>query len=41
MAAVTPIRHSRESGNPPFLQMQEKEGGSRIKSGMTVVERKA
>jgi len=28
-------RHSRKSGNPPFLELPDKEGGSRIKSGMT------
>ncbi|WP_283937969.1 hydantoinase B/oxoprolinase family protein [Sphingomonas caseinilyticus] len=30
-----PSRHSRESGNPLFLEGPEKEDGSRIKSGMT------
>ena len=28
-------RHSRESGNPPFLSCSRKEGGPRIKSGVT------
>jgi N-methylhydantoinase B/oxoprolinase/acetone carboxylase alpha subunit len=30
-----PLRHSRESGNPPSLKPEEKNDGSRIKSGMT------